>query len=115
MKRLARRLDPSRPITAAMNGGWGEGVSTVVDVLGFNYKHGPEIDAFHQRFPKQPTIGTETGSTVSTRGIYVNDKEKGYVSAYDLNFPPWAATARNMVEDLRRAPFLIRGLCLDWL
>lgn len=92
MKRLARRLDPSRPVTTAMDDGWGEGVSGVVDVQGFNYHHGKEIDDFHQRFPKQPTIGTETGSTVSTRGIYVNDKEQGYVSAYDLNFPPWAAT-----------------------
>ena len=93
MKRLARRLDPSRPVTTAMDDGWGEGVSGVVDVQGFNYKHGPEIDAFHQRFPKQPTIGTETGSTVSTRGIYVNDKEQGYVSAYDVNHPEWAETA----------------------
>jgi beta-galactosidase len=93
MKRLARRLDPSRLVTTAMDDAWGEGVSAVVDVQGFNYKHGPEIDAFHRRFPKQPTIGTETGSTVSTRGIYANDKEQGYVSAYDVNFPPWAATA----------------------
>jgi beta-galactosidase len=93
MKRLARRLDPSRPVTTAMDDGWGEGVSGVVDVQGFNYEHGAEIDAFHQRFPKQPTIGTETGSTVSTRGIYVNDKEQGYVSAYDVNHPEWAETA----------------------
>jgi len=93
MKRLARSLDPSRPVTTAMDDAWGEGVSAVVDVQGFNYKHGPEIDAFHRRFPKQPTIGTETGSTVSTRGIYANDKEQGYVSAYDVNFPEWAATA----------------------
>ncbi len=93
MKRLARRLDPSRPVTTAMDDGWGEGVSGVVDVQGFNYHHGKEIDDFHQRFPKQPTIGTETGSTVSTRGIYLNDKEQGYVSAYDVNHPEWAETA----------------------
>jgi beta-galactosidase len=93
MKRLVRRLDPSRPVTIAMDGAWGQGVSGVVDVQGFNYKHGREIDDFHRRFPKQPTIGTEVGSTVSTRGIYTNDKEQGYVSAYDVNFPEWAATA----------------------
>jgi beta-galactosidase len=38
-------------------------------------------------------VGTESGSTVSTRGIYENDKEKGYVSAYDVNFPNWASMA----------------------
>ena len=47
MKRLARRLDPSQPVTTAMDDGWGEGVSGVVDVQGFNYHHGKEIDDFH--------------------------------------------------------------------
>ena len=30
----------------------------------------------------QPKIGTETASTRSTRGIYANDKARGYLSAY---------------------------------
>jgi beta-galactosidase len=93
MKRLARRLDPSRPATAAISDAWGLGISRVVDVQGFNYKHGPEIDDFHRKFPQRPSLGSEVGSTVSTRGIYANDKEQGYVSAYDVNFPEWAATA----------------------
>ncbi|MGH9401726.1 MAG: beta-galactosidase GalA [Terriglobia bacterium] len=93
MKRLARRLDPTRQITQAMNNGWGKGISAVLDVQGFNYKHAQQIDGFHHQFPNQPTTGTEVGSTVSTRGIYINDKDEGYVSAYDVNFPPWATTA----------------------
>jgi beta-galactosidase len=109
MKRLARRLDPSRPVTTAMDDAWGRGVSAVVDVQGFNYKHGPEIDAFHQRFPKQPMIGSETGSTVSTRGIYANDKEQGYVSAYDVNFPEWAATAEVWWKIYAERRFLAGG------
>jgi len=109
MRRLARRLDPSRPVTTAMDDAWGEGVSGVVDVQGFNYKHGPEIDAFHRRFPRKPAIGTETGSTVSTRGIYANDKEQGYVSAYDLNFPPWAATAETWWKIYAERRFLSGG------
>ena len=113
MKRLARRLDPTRPVTVAMNDKWGQGVSGVVDVQGFNYKQGPEIDDFHRKFPKQPTTGTEVGGAVSTRGIYANDKEQGYVSAYDENFPPWADHGGGMVEDIRRAAFLSRGLRLD--
>jgi beta-galactosidase len=76
-----------------MNEGWGTGLSAVVDVQGFNYHKAEDMDAFHRRFPKQPTIGTETASTVSTRGIYENDKDAGYVSAYDKNVPPWAQLA----------------------
>ncbi len=95
MKQLARDLDPTRPITEAMNGDWGKGLSAVVDVQGFNYGKAEQMDAFHRQFPNQPTVGTETASTVSTRGIYANDKTAGYVSAYDLNYPPWATTAEN--------------------
>ena len=99
MKRLARKLDPTRPVTVAMNGSWGKGVSHVVDVQGFNYANaggsgGPlaakNIDEFHAKFPKMPTVGSETASSFFTRGIYVNDKEKGHVSAYDLNYPGYA-------------------------
>ncbi len=94
MKRLANRLDPSRPISEAMNNArsWGHGLSEVVDVQGFNYYTGA-IDAYHEKFPKKPTMGTEVASTVSTRGIYANDKERGYVEAYDTQKPPWGATA----------------------
>jgi beta-galactosidase len=85
-------LDPTRPVTTAMNGGWGKGFTLVEDVQGFNYNN-KQIDKFHAAFPHMPSVGTETASTVCTRGIYVNDKDNGYVSAYDLNFPPWASTA----------------------
>jgi beta-galactosidase len=108
MKRLVRRLDPTRPVTVAMNRDWGKGVSDVVDVQGFNYNQ-KLIDDFHRKFPNQPCIGTETGSTVLTRGIYANDKEKGYVSAYDLNYPPWAATAETWWKFYDERLFLAGG------
>jgi beta-galactosidase len=93
MRLLAQRLDPSRVATTAMNGGYGGvGVSTVVDVQGFNYNDG-QIDAFHRTHPGLPMIGTETASTLATRGIYANDKERGYMSAYDTQKPAWGNTA----------------------
>jgi beta-galactosidase len=96
MIRLVKKLDPTRPVTEANNGaaGWnrGVGVGPLLDVFGFNYTLGG-TDSFHEKFPKQPTIGSEWASTVSTRGIYENDPVNGYVSAYDRNFPPWASTA----------------------
>jgi beta-galactosidase len=108
MKRLARKLDPSRPVTAAMNAGWGHGISAVLDVQGCNYNN-LAIDDFHQEFPRQPMIGTETASTVSTRGIYKNDYVKGYVSAYDVNYPVWAATAEGWWKVYAARPFLAGG------
>jgi beta-galactosidase len=108
MKRLVRRLDPTRPVTEAMNNSWGKGLSAVVDIQGFNYNN-KLIDEFHQKFPKQPTIGTETASTVCTRGIYENDKDKGYVSAYDRNFPRWACTAEEWWKLYDERPFLQGG------
>jgi beta-galactosidase len=92
MARLVRTLDPSRPVTAAMDNGWGAGLTNVIDIQGFNYR-AAQTDAFHAQRPTMPVWGTETGSTVSTRGIYTNDKERGYVSAYDVNAPWWASTA----------------------
>ena len=109
MKRLVRRLDPTRPFTQAMNDDWGHGISAVLDVQGFNYKHAREIDDFHGKFPAQPTTGTEVGSTVSTRGIYSNDKVKGYVSAYDVNFPEWASTAEEWWQTYDERAFLSGG------
>ncbi|HUE36510.1 MAG TPA: glycoside hydrolase family 2 TIM barrel-domain containing protein, partial [Candidatus Acidoferrum sp.] len=84
MQNLAHELDPTRLCTVAMNGGWGYGFSTVIDVQGFNYRT-RYIDEFHQKFPNKPTIGTETASTRITRGIYADDKARGYVAAYGSN------------------------------
>jgi beta-galactosidase len=109
MKRLVRRLDPTRPITQAMDGGWGQGISLVLDVQGFNYKHAREIEDFRSKFPAQPCVGTEVASTVSTRGIYANDKVKGYVSAYDVNFPEWASTAEEWWSTYDQRAFLSGG------
>jgi beta-galactosidase len=92
MARLVRKLDPTRPVTAAMDSAFGEGVTKALDVQGFNYR-AEKVDAFHTQRPDMPTWGTETGSTVSTRGIYANDPGRGYVSAYDKNAPWWASTA----------------------
>jgi beta-galactosidase len=75
-----RELDPTRPITAAMNGGFGLGISNVVDVQGFNYFYG-EFDPFHRKFPAKPCIGTESASITTTRGIYLSDPIRGYVSS----------------------------------
>ncbi|OAN58340.1 beta-galactosidase GalA [Sphingomonas sp. TDK1] len=87
-----RRLDPTRPTTQAFDRGHYESAARQVDVIGFNY-HTDRTVAFHERFPSQPIIGTETASTVSTRGEYFNDKARQIVRAYDTEYPAWASTA----------------------
>ena len=49
---------------------------------------------------RQPSVGSETASTVSTRGIYSTDKLRNWVSAYDLNHTDWSETCRRVVEVL---------------
>lgn len=110
MRRLVRRLDPTRPVTAGMDKHWGKGASAAVDVQGFNYlSGGPEMDAFHREHPKQPTIGTEVASTLSTRGVYLTDPANGYFSAYDVNVPEWGAVAEAWWKAFIGRPFLSGG------
>ena len=108
MKRLVERLDGTRPVTEAMDGGWGDGVTRVLDVVGFNYRT-TQIDAFHTRFPKIPVIGTETGSTVTTRGIYIHDDRRQFPVAYDAEAPWWAATAEGWWPYVSERPYIAGG------
>lgn len=108
MKTLVLQNDPTRPVTCAMNGGWGSGISLVEDLQGCNYNPGG-YDGYHKAFPHQPMYGSETASAVSTRGEYVNDEKRGYVSAYDLNAPSWAQTAEVAWSALATRPFMAGG------
>jgi len=76
-----RLLDPSRLATCAMNKDWGKGISLVEDIQGFNYLN-ESFEKFHNDFPNQPTIFTESSSAVSDRGIYENDAAHAYVGNY---------------------------------
>nr|MBP7370107.1 beta-galactosidase [Arenimonas sp.] len=70
-----RTLDSTRPTTQAFDNAFGKGASQVVDVIGFNYRT-DQMAAYHMEFPDKPIIGSETGSTVATRGEYSNDKAR---------------------------------------
>ncbi len=92
MRRLAKRLDPSRPVTAAVDNSYGKGVMLSLDVQGINYVR-ESIDALHHALPDLPLFESETASAFATRGIYAKDTKRGYVSAYDTNKPGYGATA----------------------
>ncbi|GGZ29017.1 beta-galactosidase GalA [Asticcacaulis endophyticus] len=105
MKALCNRLDPTRPVTAALDNSYGKGITSVVDVLGFNYRHG-QMEQFHKDYPHIPIYGSETGSTVSTRGEYVTDAAKSFVRAYDTEHPWWASTAEAYWPLFDEKPFI---------
>jgi beta-galactosidase len=108
LKEHVRRLDPTRPTTFAMDQGWDNGVGRVVDVLGFNYRT-DQMEAYHHRHPEQAIIGTETGSTVATRGEYANDPVRHIVRAYDTEHPWWATTAEEWWTIVADRPYIAGG------
>ena len=85
-------LDPTRLCTAAVNASFETHFPGQLDVMGFNYNL-KLLDGWHKAHPKTPSVGTETASTVSTRGIYSTDKLRNWVSAYDLNHTSWSELA----------------------
>jgi len=105
MRSTVRKLDPTRPCTGAMNGDWGQGITEVEDLQGINYSIGA-YDKFHAAFPNLPMYSSEIASTVSTRGIYANDRARGYVSAYDINKPGWGETAEESWSAIGSRPFM---------
>ncbi|MDV6332206.1 beta-galactosidase GalA [Asticcacaulis sp. 201] len=108
MKRLCNDLDPTRLVTAAMDNGYGQGITEVIDVMGFNYRDGV-IDDFHAKFPNMPIIGTETASTVATRGEYIKDDAAHIVPAYDTTAPWWATTAEGWWPHFDEKPYIAGG------
>jgi beta-galactosidase len=100
-KRLAdffRKLDPTRPTTAAFNN-WDQAIrnklADQVDVPGFNYK--PMFyDRILKDHPDWIILGAETASTVSSRGVYhlpieKYDKHPSHqLTSYDVIAPSWA-------------------------
>ncbi len=112
MQRLAKKLDPTRPTTVAMNGGWGRGFSGVVDVQGGNYlKLGGGFDKFHKNCPDKPVIGSEEASHTTTRGSYVQDDTLSYChSDPDKGkSPSWASTAEQWMKHYDERPFVAGG------
>jgi beta-galactosidase len=110
MQNYVKALDPTRPVTyAAPQGDTFDGINGVIEVRGWNYHVGDDMDNYHREHPQQPEVGTEQASTVSTRGIYANDKVHGYVSAYDDNAPSWATTTERWWRYFADRPWLSGG------
>ena len=69
---LIHRLDPTRPVTCGMDqigSVLDNGFAAALDIPGFNYKP-QHYDSIYSRLPQQLVLGSETASTVSSRGVY---------------------------------------------
>ncbi len=95
MKRLARKLDPTRPVTMALTGeGLDTETSRVLDVQGCNYLK-DYLDDLHEKYPDRPYILTEACCHSTARGVYEPD-EDGRLTGYDENPACWGNTAEKM-------------------
>ena len=108
MQRLVRKVDPTRPVTYASHTGEEPGINQIMEVRGWNYTL-KNIDTYRRMNPDQPNLGTEQSSVTATRGIYTNDDKRGYVSAYDVNYPGWGSSAERWWTFFVERPWLSGG------
>ena len=97
---ICHKFDPTRPVTQGMDqaeGALKSGFAQVMDVPGFNYRvH--KYDNNIKQLPKGFLLGSETASTVSSRGVYkfpveASDSKTyadGQCSSYDVEYCPWS-------------------------
>ena len=100
LQQLCHDLDPSRPVTQGMDradAALKSGFAQVMDVPGFNYRvHKYENNI--KQLPQGFLLGSETASTVSSRGVYkfpveVSDHQvypDGQCSSYDTEYCSWS-------------------------
>ena len=105
LQEICHREDPTRPVTNGMDNPLGvlkSGMATTLDIPGFNYR--PFLyDTAHKVLPQGFLLGSETCSTVSSRGVYkfpvVRKSMAKYPdhqsSGYDVEHCGWS----NLPED----------------
>lgn len=109
MMQTVKQLDPTRLVTfAANNGAETKGINSVVDIRGFNYQL-QGLEDYRKARPKQPIHGSETASTVTTRGEYIDDPAKGYKKAYDIQGVDWGSSAEAWWSLTEKYPWFMGG------
>ena len=116
MQRWVKQIDDTRPVTVAISGGWGRGLSEQIEVAGLNYignlsKSGFTTDQWHARRPNQPIVGTEECAFNQTRGIYFDDRANCHLRAYDWDPSDWGSSLEQAWSHFADRPFLA-GLCI---
>ncbi|MDE6805890.1 MAG: beta-galactosidase, partial [Muribaculaceae bacterium] len=105
LQNKVKSMDPTRPVTCGMDqigAVLDNGFAAALDIPGFNYK--PQFyEEAYEKLPQKMILGSETASTVSSRGVYYFpvsfDKEHNVVmhpenqsSSYDDETCSWSNT-----------------------
>jgi len=123
---ITKKLDATRPITAALNPPNKKNFiasSKALDLIGYNYAH-DTYEQHRQNFPGQPFIATETTSALETRGYYdaksdtiklwpkqwdiplTTGNPGNTVSAYDQVQTPWGSTHEATWKVIKKHDYL---------
>lgn len=100
LQALFHELDPTRPVTNGMDQAMyviHNGFGAAVEIPGFNYRTSRYIEGY-ENLPQKMILGSETASTVSSRGVYklpakiqpdalYADQQS---SGYDLEYCAWS-------------------------
>ncbi|KAF5013579.1 hypothetical protein FDECE_439 [Fusarium decemcellulare] len=137
---IVREEDPTRPTTASMNYAKPNmPFAKVLDIKSINYqgsgirdteaysnlegiKTHPIYPDFHEAFPNNMILGSETSASVSSRGVYyfpvtnytsapVNDTSGGnstlmQVSSYELYSAPFGSSPDKVFKEQDKAPYV---------
>ena len=97
---LFHELDPTRPVTNGMDQAMHvihNGFGAAVELPGFNYRTS-RYEEGYENLPQKMILGSETASTVSSRGVYklpvvLRDNavyDDNQSSGYDVEYCPWS-------------------------
>ncbi|MDR1416153.1 MAG: DUF4982 domain-containing protein [Prevotellaceae bacterium] len=85
LQNICHREDPTRPVTCGIDQvdcALNNGFAALLDVPGFNYRIHRYGEAY-EKLPQNLLLGSETASTVSSRGVYKFPAEKKANAVYD--------------------------------
>ena len=102
---ICHREDPTRPVTQGMDNAdatVNNNIAAVMDVPGFNYRPHKYLTNY-EKLPQEIILGSETASTVSSRGVYkfpvvrlsMQKYDDHQASSYDVEHCSWS----NLPED----------------
>lgn len=117
LQNLCHKLDPTRPVTQGMDqvdNAVASGFAQVMDIPGFNYRVF-KYDNKIKQLPQGFLLGSETASTVSSRGVYKFpvkwgvapvDKD-GQCSGYDTEWCIWSNLPEEDFMSMEDKPYTI--------
>lgn len=91
-------VDQTRPATIGDNklkANWNESISfgnkltELGGIVGFNYADGHQFDEFHKNYPDWKMYGAETASSINSRGVYKPSNYDKHLTSYDESAVGW--------------------------